>query len=136
MREPQDADADREPDGVEHEEQHVLAVEARAAAVAEGPVAVAEVRDGRGDADADDLGGQDLARERAAAVAEQVEQADVDDERDEPDDTELRHLVHEVLDAPVEGAEQRAVAARGRCRHRAILPVGGGGSSPRAAIRG
>jgi len=133
VAEPQAGHRDEHADAVEHEEQQVLAAEAGAAAVAEGPVAVAEVGERRRDRDADHLGGQRLVVHRALAAGEpeQVEQADVDDEGHQADDAELGHLVPEPVHAVGEAAEQGLLDGRldrrrttgGRVAHLRMVPV-------------
>ena len=89
-------------DAVEHDEKHVFAGDGvSAAAVPEGPKAVADVGDSGGNYDADDLGGQRFVIEWTSAPSkkENIEQTDVNDECDQADDAKLGNLTEQFLES-------------------------------------
>ena len=106
MAEPEAAECDAHRHAVEYDEEDVFTGDGvSSAAVAEGPKPVADVSNGRGDDDADDLGGQRFVVEWSSAPREKqdIKQADVNDECDEPDDAKLGNLTDQVLESDPQG---------------------------------
>ena len=102
---------------VEQEEHRELAAHVRAPAMAESPVAIAEVGDNGRNTDADNLGADRPIEHRALTTGESqvVEQANVDNEGGQTNKPELGHLAVE---------SSKLIAKTNRSPHQSWLLVG------------